>query len=80
MGETPAMTDGDILGPAIAAEKVARAMTLAPNTGAVLRSLADLGPRTLALMHGASFAGDGAPLLRGLADYCEGEAARSAAH
>jgi len=71
MGETGAMTEGDILGPAIAAESVAHAMTMAPNTGAVLRRLADLTPRTLALMHGASFAGDGAALLRGLAEHCE---------
>jgi hypothetical protein len=36
--------------------------------GATLRSLAGLAPRTLALMHGPSFAGDGAAALRALAD------------
>ena len=36
--------------------------------GATLRGLADLAPRTLALMHGPSFAGDGAAALRALAD------------
>jgi hypothetical protein len=36
--------------------------------GATIRRLADLSPRTLALMHGPSFAGDGAGALRALAD------------
>jgi len=38
---------------------------------ATIRRLADLQPRTLALMHGPSFAGDGAPALLALADDCE---------
>jgi hypothetical protein len=33
-----------------------------------MRSLADLAPRTLALMHGPSFTGDCAGALRDLAD------------
>jgi hypothetical protein len=33
-----------------------------------LEQLAQLTPTTLALMHGASFTGDGAAQLRGLAD------------
>jgi hypothetical protein len=33
-----------------------------------LEQLAQLAPTTLALMHGASFAGDGARQLRALAD------------
>jgi hypothetical protein len=38
--------------------------------GATLRRLATLAPRTLALMHGPSFSGDGAAALRALAqDY-----------
>ena len=32
------------------------------------RPLADLAPRTLAVMHGSSYAGDGAAALKGLAD------------
>ena len=36
--------------------------------GATIRGLAALAPRTLALMHGPSFAGDGAAALRALAD------------
>jgi flavorubredoxin len=38
-----------------------------PRTEAILARLADLEPRTLAIMHGSSFAGDGAGALRGLA-------------
>jgi hypothetical protein len=36
--------------------------------GATLRSLSKLRPRTLALMHGPSFAGDGEAALLALAD------------
>ena len=37
------------------------------STEKVLRSLADLKPETLAVMHGSSFAGDGERALRALA-------------
>jgi hypothetical protein len=36
--------------------------------GATIRSLSNLAPHTLALMHGPSFTGDGAGALRALAD------------
>ena len=36
--------------------------------GATIRGLASLAPRTLALMHGPSYSGDGAAALRALAD------------
>ena len=36
--------------------------------GATIRTLAKFSPRTLALMHGPSFSGDGAAALRALAD------------
>lgn len=38
-----------------------------PRTDGILKSLADLNPKTLAIMHGSSFAGDGAGALRSLA-------------
>ncbi len=38
------------------------------NTREVLERLASLEPRTLACMHGSAYRGDGAALLRGLAD------------
>ncbi|MFO1143504.1 MAG: hypothetical protein U1E59_14160 [Amaricoccus sp.] len=68
LGDGPALTSGDIVGPAIAGEELFRYSSLNPGMGATLRSLAALAPRTLALMHGPSFAGDGAGALRALAD------------
>lgn len=67
-GEGPAMTEGDIVGPAIAGEDIAHYSALNPNMGATLRKLAQLKPRTLALMHGPTFAGDGGAALEALAD------------
>jgi hypothetical protein len=37
-----------------------------------MRRLAELEPRTLALMHGPTFTGDGAGMLRALADAYDG--------
>jgi hypothetical protein len=36
--------------------------------GTTIRRLAEFSPRTLALMHGPSFSGDGASALRALAN------------
>jgi flavorubredoxin len=66
-GNGPAITDGDVVGPALAAEAMFHAMSMAPNTGAVLHRLAALKPQTLAIMHGSSFRGDGAKALTELA-------------
>lgn len=66
-GDGPAITSGDVLGPAVRAEDMFHAMCLGPTTGPMLRRLAELSPRTLALMHGSSFAGDGGAALAGLA-------------
>lgn len=68
LGNDRALTDGDVVGPAIEAEDIFRYSSLNPGMGATLRRLSDLAPRTLALMHGPSFAGDGAAALRALAD------------
>ena len=67
-GECPAATDGDIVGAAIAGEDIAGYSALNPAMGATLRKLAELKPRTLALMHGPAFTGDGAAALKALAD------------
>ena len=40
-----------------------------PATGATIRRLAKLAPRTLAVMHGSSYAGDTAPVLESLAGF-----------
>jgi flavorubredoxin len=68
LGEGPALTNGDVVGPAIAAEDLFKYSALNPGMGATIRGLAKFAPRTLALMHGPSFSGDGAAALRALAD------------
>ena len=67
LGHTTALTSSDIVGPAMEAEEVFRATSLAPDTAEVMRGLGDLEPTTLALMHGASFQGDGKGALYQLA-------------
>lgn len=67
-GPAPAATESDIVGPAIAAEDIAKYSSLHPTMGATIRRLAKLAPRTLALMHGPAFAGDGAAALTALGD------------
>ena len=67
-GGGPAVTDKDIVGPAIAAEDMFHYSSLNPGMGTTIRGLAKLAPRTLALMHGPSFTGDGAAALWALAD------------
>ena len=71
VGPSPALTTDDIVGPAIAAEDVFLATCLTPATAPTIRSLADLAPRTLALMHGPSFNGDTVAALGELADAYE---------
>jgi len=68
LGDGPALTEGDIVGPAIAAEDLFSYSSLNPSMGTTIRGLAGLLPRTLALMHGPSFSGDGGAALRTLAD------------
>ena len=68
LGNGAALTEGDVVGPAIAAEDLFRYSSLNPAMGTTIRGLAKLEPRTLALMHGPSFSGAGAVALRALAD------------
>ncbi len=67
VGNGPALTSDDIVEPAVEGEAMFRASSLAPDTATVMDRLADLEPRTLALMHGSSFTGDGGSALRNLA-------------
>lgn len=67
LGDGPPLTSSDIVGPAMEAEAIFRASCLAPDTTSTMRRLGDLAPRTLALMHGSSFTGDGAKALYDLA-------------
>jgi flavorubredoxin len=68
LGDSPALTSGDVVGPAIAGENLFKYSALSPGMGTTIRALAKLSPRTLALMHGPSFSGDGGAALRALAD------------
>jgi flavorubredoxin len=67
-GDSPGLTEQDVVGPALQAEDLFGATCLTPVTGATIRALADLHPATLALMHGPAFAGDCGQALRDLAD------------
>lgn len=79
IGDPPALVhDLDLIGPAMAAEDIFRASALTPDTGPTMRRLAALEPRTLALMHGPAFAGDGAAALHGLAEAYEARLAAGA--
>jgi flavorubredoxin len=67
-GRTDAITYGDIVGPASAAEDLFHFSSLHPEMGATIRDLAKLAPKTLALMHGPAFVGDGSAALLALAE------------
>jgi flavorubredoxin len=68
-GNPAAVTEGDILGPAVDAEARFGYTALTPATGATIRRLARLEPRTLAVMHGSSFTGAATPVLESLAGF-----------
>jgi flavorubredoxin len=68
VGNGPPVTESDIVDPAMAAEDLFKYTSLGPSTAPNVRKLADLNPKMLATMHGASFCGDGSAALRGLAD------------
>jgi len=63
-----ALTQGDILGPSEDFRRPMDYYAHAPHTGAALRRLAENTPKTLACMHGSAWQGDGAALLRQLAE------------
>jgi flavorubredoxin len=79
LGDGPAVTTDDVVGPAAHAEDVFGATCLTPRTGPTIRGLADLAPSTLAVMHGSSFAGDGRLALLALADEYDGRLAAASA-
>ena len=67
VGDGPAVTEDDLVGPALEAEQMFGSTALSTNLAPTLEQLATLEPNTLALMHGSSFRGDGAAQLRALA-------------
>jgi flavorubredoxin len=77
-GDPEPLTQGDVVERARASivqnltGPLAHDMPYTANTDATLRRLADLKPRTLAVMHGASFQGDGDGAIVGLAEVLKG--------
>lgn len=67
-GDGPALATSEIVGPAMAAEEAFHATALSATTGATIRRLAGLEPRTLAVMHGSSTATRAGEQLIALAD------------
>jgi flavorubredoxin len=71
LGNGPALTEADIVGPAIEGEEAFHASSLGPTTAITMRRLAELEPQVLGLMHGSSYRGDGGAALWALADQYE---------
>lgn len=67
-GQSKAVTETDIVGPAADAEDLFGFSSLHPRMGTTIRSLAPLAAKTLALMHGPAFHGDTSAALEALAD------------
>lgn len=63
-----ALTESDVLEPSEAFRAPMDYFAHAPDTSATLERLARERPATLACMHGSAYRGDGAALLRGLAE------------
>lgn len=70
VGDGPAMAD-DLLEGAALGEELFHSTSVGVATVPTLLRLADLGPTTLACMHGPSFRGDGGEQLRQLAAHFE---------
>jgi flavorubredoxin len=66
-GDPPAVTDADIVAPALDFETRMRHFTVSAHVVPTLRRLAGLSPRVLAAMHGPAYVGDGPAALRALA-------------
>ena len=71
VGDGPALRSDDLVGEAIAAEELFQQTSLGPAVPATYRRLAELAPERLAIMHGSSYEGDCAALLRTMADVYE---------
>jgi hypothetical protein len=63
IGDGPAITDHEIVGPALRAGDIFGATCLTPSTAPAMRTLAALAPVSLGLMHGPAYTGDCAQAL-----------------
>jgi flavorubredoxin len=66
--DLPPITESDILGPSEDFRHRMDYFSYTKNTRVILERLASTEPTTLACMHGSAWSGDGAALLRALAD------------
>jgi flavorubredoxin len=66
--DTPALTEGDILGPSEAFRGAMDYFSHTRHVRQLIDKLRAFEPRTLACMHGSAWRGDGAKLLAALAD------------
>ncbi len=65
---SPALTEGDILGPSEAFRQALDYFAHGRDSAALFAKLAATRPRTLACMHGSAWRGDGAAMIAALAD------------
>lgn len=68
IGDGPAIARADIVGPALESENVWRSMSVTRETVPMIRRLAALEPKTLAIMHGASLDAGCPAALRAFAE------------
>jgi hypothetical protein len=66
--DLPPITESDILGPSEAFRHAMDYFSHTKNLRVMLERLASTEPTTLACMHGSAWRGEGAELLRALAD------------
>jgi hypothetical protein len=67
--DVPPLTESDVLGPSEAMRlDMPASVAIDVHTREILNKLAATEPRTLALMHGSSYLGDGAKLLQAFGD------------
>ncbi len=78
VGNGPAVTSDDIFEAAMQTEDMFQPTCFTPRSAPTIRALADLQPKTLAIMHGSSHNGDCSEALRRLADDCERRMAAAA--
>jgi flavorubredoxin len=68
LGDDRALSDADVVSPALTMEDHGHATALTPATAPTMRRLAELPIDRLALMHAPTYTGDGSQALRDLAD------------
>ena len=68
LGDGPAIVESDLIEGALIAEDVFHQTSISTTVPSTIRTLAELEPVTIAVMHGPSFHGDGGAQLRALAD------------